>query len=191
MTEPQKDITRLIQEWQTGDRAAEQELFEVLYRVLHKIALQCLRSERDAGSLGPTALVHEAYLRFAGSYKILVNDRAHFLALAARVMRRIIVDRARARKTEKRGGNNQPVELTDSFAASTGEAEQVLAVDIALERLSQQSRRQAQIVEMRYFGGFSLEETAAVLGVSTRTARRDWQVARLRLKLAIDGARGL
>jgi RNA polymerase sigma-70 factor (ECF subfamily) len=191
MTEPDKDITRLIHEWQSGDRAAEQELFEALYRVLHRIAVQCLRSEHDAGSLGPTALVHEAYLRFAASYKIMVNDRAHFLALAARVMRRIIVDRARARKSEKRGGDNQPSELSDWAAASSEDVDQVLAVDQALDRLNQQSPRQARIVELRYFGGFSLEEAAAVLGVSTRTARRDWQVARLRLKLAIDGASGL
>ena len=105
-----------------------------MYRTLHRIALECLRSERDPGSLGPTALVHEAYLRFATSQKIAVNDRAHFLALAARVMRRIIVDRARARKSGKRGGNNQPIELSDTFAGSAEDADQVLAVDVALEK---------------------------------------------------------
>jgi RNA polymerase sigma-70 factor (ECF subfamily) len=189
--EPEKDITRLIQDWQGGNRAAEQALFEALYRTLHGIALHCLRSERDAGSMCATALVHEAYLRFANAERLSVGDRSHFLALAARVMRRIIVDRARARKSEKRGGDNQREDLSNSMIGSTDDADEVLAVDFALDKLDQESPRQARIVELRFFGGFSIEETAAALGVSTRTARRDWQLARLRLKLEIDGARGL
>ena len=138
--------------------------------------------------MGPTALVHEAYLRFANAEQISVSDRNHFLALAARVMRRIIVDRARARKSQKRGGNDVKADWNDDLVSTAEDADQVLAIDFALEKLDQQSPRQAKLVELRYFGGFTIEETAVVLGISVRTARREWQVARLRLKLAIDGA---
>lgn len=187
--ESETEITRLIREWQVGDRAAEQALFEALYRTLHNIAAHCLRSEPNAGSLGPTALVHEAYLRFVKAENLSIVDRNHFLALAARVMRRIVVDRARARRSHKRGGENIRVDLSD--IASTEDAEQVISIDHALDKLDQDCPRQARLVELRYFGGFSIEEAAAVLDISTRTARRDWQVARLRLKIAIDGSKNL
>ena|ERR1035441_156163 len=186
--EQDNDITRLIQEWQQGNRAAEQALFEAMYRALHRIAMHCLRSEPNAGSLSPTVLVHEAYLRFANAEKLPVVDRSHLLALAARVMRRIIVDRARARKSEKRGGDQVKIELVDNFISSTEDADEIIAINDALHSLRERSPRQARLVELRYFGGFSFEETAAVLGVSSRTARREWRVARLRLKQVIDGA---
>jgi RNA polymerase sigma factor (TIGR02999 family) len=182
------DITQLIRAWQLGDRGAEHVLFEALYGRLHQIAEHCLRSEAGADSLGPTALVHEAYLRFANGANLAIVDRNHFLALAARVMRRIIVDRARARKSQKRGGDQPKSNLDDNIGGLGQDPDEIIQIDIALDQLQKRSERQARLVELRYFGGFSIEETAAVLGVSTRTARREWQVARLRLKLAIDGA---
>src|ERR1035441_8632816 len=129
--EQDNDITRLIQEWQQGNRAAEQALFEAMYRALHRIAMHCLRSEPNAGSLSPTVLVHEAYLRFANAEKLPVVDRSHLLALAARVMRRIIVDRARARKSEKRGGDQVKIELVDNFISSTEDADEIIAINDA------------------------------------------------------------
>jgi RNA polymerase sigma factor (TIGR02999 family) len=180
------EITNLISKWQQGDKAAEHALFEAVYHKLHIMALHYLRTERKGDSLGATALVHEAYLRFEQSERLQVLNRAHFLALAARVMRRILVDRARARSTAKRSAETASCEDADLFG-SDSQAEEVLAVNLALESLARQSPRQAQLVELRYFGGFSEDETAGILGVSVRTIRRDWQVARTRLRIAMDG----
>jgi RNA polymerase sigma factor (TIGR02999 family) len=181
------DISRLISDWQRGNREAENALFEALYLRLHGIAMQCLRSEAPGHSMGPTMLVHEAYLRFQRAERLEVADRGHFLALAARVMRRIVVDRARARRTEKRGGDQVHDDLEHARASSDSEAEEVLAVDRALESLFRQSERQAQLVELRFFAGFSEEEAATALGISKRTVRREWQIARTRLRMAING----
>jgi RNA polymerase sigma factor (TIGR02999 family) len=181
------EITRLISDWQRGNRDAENALFEALYLRLHGIAVQCLRSETPGHSMGPTMLVHEAYLRFERSERLEVTDRGHFLALAARVMRRIVVDRARARRTEKRGGDQMHDDLEQAFASTDSEVDEILAVDRALESLFRQSQRQAQLVELRFFAGFNEDEAADALGISTRTARREWQVARTRLRMAING----
>jgi RNA polymerase sigma factor (TIGR02999 family) len=186
--EPDAEITQLLRQWQQGDREAERALFDALYRNLHDIAIGCLRSEQDAGSLGPTALVNEAYLRFANAGALSLADRNHFLALTARVMRRIIVDRARARKSRKRGGRELKAQFHDELAGTAEDPDVILAVDVALRKLDEEFPRPAKIVELHFFGGLSMEETAAILGVSSRTARRDWQWARLRLKVAIDGA---
>ncbi len=180
-------ITRLIQDWQRGDESAERTLFDLLYKRLHQLALSCLRSERAGNSLGPTALVHEAYLRFNAGAELQIVDRNHFLALAARVMRRIVVDHARARRTAKRGGDEVQVEMQDNLVSRQQDADTILAVDRALDQLSATAPRQARIVELRYFAGYSIDEAAAVLGISSRTARREWQVARVRLKGSIDG----
>jgi RNA polymerase sigma factor (TIGR02999 family) len=181
------EITRLIAEWREGDRSAENRLFELLYQKLRDIAVQCMRDEERCRTLGPTALVHEAYLRLSKSQHLDVSDRTHFLALAARVMRQILTDTARARRSAKRGGDPNRVELTECMIKTDSEADEIIAVDRALKQLSRQFPRQAVLVELRYFGGRSLEEAAAVMGVSARTARREWQVARIRLKEAIDG----
>jgi RNA polymerase sigma factor (TIGR02999 family) len=180
-------ITRLISDWQRGNRDAENALFEALYLRLHGIAAQCLRSESPGHSMGPTMLVHEAYLRFQKAERLEVADRGHFLALSARVMRRIVVDRARARRTEKRGGDQMRDDLDQAFAANDSETEEILAVDRALESLFRQSERQAQLVELRFFAGFNEDEAADALGISKRTVRREWQVARTRLRMAING----
>ena len=182
------EITRLIKQWQAGDKAAENALFEALYAKLHAIAARFLRSEAPGQTLGATALVHEAYLRFQRAERLDIAGSSHFLALAARVMRRILVDRARARRSEKRAGDRISLDAGDALLVSDAEADEILKVDLALETLAKQSPRQVQIVELRYFAGFNEEESAAALGISARTVRREWQVARTRLRLAIDGA---
>jgi RNA polymerase sigma-70 factor (ECF subfamily) len=184
---PQGQITRLIMAWQRGDETAEKALFEVLYRKLHLMAVQTLRREPQGRTLGPTDLVHEAYLRFRHAEGLEIANSQHFLTLAARVMRRILVDRARARLSDKRGGARARTELTDQLVSTTREALEILAVDRALDDLARQSARQAHLVELRFFAGYSEEESAVALGISARTARREWQLARTRLRLAIDG----
>lgn len=186
--DPSIDITRLISAWRGGDKNAENALFEALYKHLHSKALGLLRREPRGGSLGATALVHEAYLRFQRSACLEVADRNHFLKLAAKVMHQIVVDRARARHSEKRGGDVVRVEQTDQLVCTDADADQILAVDLALGQLQRHLPRQAQLVELKYFAGYTLEESAMVLGVSQRTLKRDWDQARVRLQIAIEGA---
>src|SRR5450755_70479 len=168
---PDGEITRLITNWQRGAPGAEDALFNALYKKLHGIALQCLQGERPDRAPAATSLVHEAYLRFRQAQNLQVVNSGHLLALAARVMHRIVLDRARARTSDKRGGDAVPVELTDALVAQAAEAEQILAVDFALQELAHHSPRKAQLVELRYFAGFSEEEAAACLGVSVRTVK--------------------
>jgi RNA polymerase sigma factor (TIGR02999 family) len=182
------DISKLIDQWQKGDRSAEQALFDAMYDSLHDIAGRIMRSERPNQTLGATGLVHEAYLRFCEAETLQISDRAHFLAFAAMVMRRIVVDRARARNAQKRSGEAVPIELNDGIVSTPNEAERILAVEEALQLLQAKAPRQAKLVELRYFAGFTLDEIAAILGMSTRTARREWQVARTRLRGVIDGS---
>ena len=170
----QGELTRLINEWQAGKPGAESALFDALYKALHDIALACLRGERPGGSLSATALVHEAYLRLRKSSRIEFVDRQHFLALVARVMRRILVDRARARTAGMRAANRVPEFFADLVVRSPQEAEQIIAIDSALEQLSSISPRQGHLVELRYFAGYTMEEAAGILGVSARTAKREW-----------------
>jgi RNA polymerase sigma factor (TIGR02999 family) len=181
-----EDITRLIAEWQQGNREAESALFERLYQRLHSIAAHLARSERAENSLGPTALIHEAYVRFCGSTQLKIVNRSHFLALAARVMRRILVDRARARKAAKRSAGEESSEAVAWFRDDT-DVDEVIAIDRALDVLQTRSPRQCRLVELRYFGGYTIEESAAALDISPRHARREWDVARTRLREAIDG----
>lgn len=181
------DITRLIAEWQNGNRAAEEALFEKLYHRLHKIADHLVRMEHVNQTLGPTALLHEAYLRFCGSTDLRIVNRAHFMALSARVMRRILVDRARARKAGKRAAEIAPIEGDILWFTNVADVDEIIAVDRALDALRGQSPRQCRLVELRYFAGCTIEESAAVLQISERHARREWNVARLRLREAIDG----
>jgi len=182
---PNTDITRLILRWTSGEKEVEDELFSALYDALHALASQCLRGEAQGRSLTATALVHEAYIRFCRSQNLIITNREHFFALASRVMRRILVDRARARQARPR----LEAAALDDFAMvlTVPEAEEIIAVDRALAELSRQSNRQAQLVELRYFAGYSLEECAMLLRISEKTAQRDWQVARVRLRIAIDG----
>lgn len=188
--DPSGDITRLISEWQRGNKAAENALFEALYKKLHAKALQVLRSEPRGQSMGPTALVHEAYLRLERAERLEITDREHFVKLVAKVMRGILVDRARARLSAKRGGDQVRVDEGVQLVRTDADADEILAVDLALGELKRQSPRQAQLVVLRYYGGFTLAESAAVLHVGERTAKRDWEAARTRLKIAIEGVEG-
>ena len=175
----QADVTGLLQRIADGSKEAEATLFAVVYQDLRQIARRALRREGKHHTLQTTAVVHEAYLRLARPRTAVFNNRTHFFAVAATVMRRVLVDHARAKHAEKRGGANEPVQL-DGFdpAVSMDKPEQVLAVDAALTRLSQVDERQARIVELRFFAGLTVEETAAALDISPRTVKREWQVAR-------------
>jgi RNA polymerase sigma factor (TIGR02999 family) len=172
------DITLLLAELRAGNRSAESRLLPLVYDELRRVARHYMRAERRDHTLQPTALVHEAYMRLAGQRDVDWQNRAHFFAVAAQLMRRILVDHARAHKAEKRGGTEPKIELGEGLALTEEKATELLAVDEALTRLAECDPRQARIVELRFFGGLSEEEAAEVLGVSARTVKRDWSVAR-------------
>ncbi len=182
------ELTHLILLWTKGDKAAEAKLFELLYDDLRNRAKTILLAEHDEVSLGPSGLVNEAYLCFERMGAIVIEDRHHFLRLAARVMRQIVIDRARARHSLKRGGEFKLVPQDEHADSATYDRTyEVLLVAHAMSDLKALSPRQEQVVEMRYFAGYSLEETAMLLGLSSRTVKRDFEVARARLRLAIEG----
>ena len=175
--EGQHDVTRLLRAVAEGNKEAEAALFDAVYQDLRRIARGALHGDRGH-TLQTTALVHEAYVRLTKSGSANFNDRGHFFAVAARAMRHILVDYARARQAEKRGGQ-PPMSLDDVVpAAHMAPPELVLAVDEALERLTVLDERQARIVELRFFAGMSVQETAEALGISARTVKREWQIAR-------------
>ena len=154
------------------------EFFPVVYEELRRIAHRELRHERTGHTLGTTALVHEAYLRLAHLDRIRWKSRAHFLAVAAQAMRRVLVDYAVARRAQKRGGGHVPDSLDDAVAIAGERSEELLALDEALQRLQSLDEQHARIVECRFFGGMSIEETAEALGVSPATVKRGWTMAR-------------
>ncbi|MDX2178144.1 MAG: ECF-type sigma factor [Bryobacteraceae bacterium] len=172
------EVTRILGRLSAGDRSAESDLFPLIFGELHRLAAARLRGERNNHTLQATALVNEAYVRLCGSGAIGYTDRAHFLRLAARLMRRILVDYARQRNAQKRPPAAAQVPLEGAVAISDGGAESALAIDELLERLAKVSDRAAQVVEMRFFGGLSEDEIAAGLDVTVRTVRRDWAMAR-------------
>jgi RNA polymerase sigma factor (TIGR02999 family) len=172
------DVTALLHAWTGGDLAARDELMAVVYRDLRQRAAGRLRRERADHSLQPTALVHEAYLRLIDQRRTAWQNRAHFFAVASELMRRILVDHARGRKMAKRSGRWQRVNLDDADRRSHPRDVDLLDLDAALSRLSTFDPRHAQIAELRFFGGLSLEETAHVVGRSVATVERDWQAAR-------------
>lgn len=180
-------VTELLKRWAAGEKTAEARLFDYVYRELRRVAGHYLRKEGPGHSLQPTALVNEVYLRIAGSDPVDWKDRAHFFALASRAMRRVLVDHARTKLAKKRGAEVQRVTWDGEGAPASSGAEEILAVDTALESLAKIEPRQASIVEMRYFSGLSVEETAAVLGVSSRTVKREWSLARIWLRQEIAG----
>ena len=171
------DVTRLLRAVAQGSKEAEAALFAAVYQDLRRIARRALKGDRDH-TLQTTALVHEAYVRLTKVNGTAFNDRVHFFAVAARAMRHILVDYARAQQAGKRAG--QPAVPLDDVAVAVHMAppEQVLAVDAALDRLTELDARQARIVELRFFAGMTVDETAEALGVSTRTVKREWHVAR-------------
>jgi len=171
------EVTRLLTEWKQGDRDALGKLVPLLYRELRRLAGHYLRQERAGHTLQPTALVHEAYLHLAGEDHGDWRDRAHFMAVAAQLMRRILVEYARRRSAAKRGGGVAVVELEDLADLREPELVEVLAVDEALARLAGIDPQQARVVELRYFAGLTAEETAEALGISPRTVKREWTLA--------------
>src|SRR5262249_14752810 len=151
---------------------------ELSYPELRKIARRCLRAERPEHTIQATALVHEAYLRLVDIRQVTWQDRAHFFAIAARLMRRILVDYARARRCAKRAGENRRVDFTESLVVSGHSAARVMQLDEALQALEKFDRRKAQVVEMRYFGGLTADEIAEVLNISRQSVNRDWSLAK-------------
>lgn len=172
------DITTQLHAWQAGDPSARERLFPLVYDELRLIAHRQLQRERPGHTLDTTALVHEAYLRLAGSTSHDFSDRAHFFAMAATAMRRILVDYARRYRTEKRGAAPRRVSLTDTMLVAEERADTLLAVDEALSELARIDPRLSRVVECRFFAGLTEEETAETLGVTSRTVRRDWTKAK-------------
>ncbi len=182
------EITRLLSDLRNGKREAEHALLEAVYPELKKRAAGYLRGERPGHTLQATALVNEAYMQLLGAPgAIPFQDRTHFFAVAAQAMRRILVDYARRRRAAKREGARARVEFTDMLAISEDRLDEVIAIDEALTRLAVFDARQSRIVEMRFFGGLTEEEIADILGVTSRTVKRDWKVAKAWLHGELTG----
>jgi RNA polymerase sigma factor (TIGR02999 family) len=187
MTDPGQ-ITVLLQRIREGDKEAESELVPIVYGGLHRLAERHIRSEREGHTLQPTALISELYLRIIRNTTVDWQNRAHFFAVAAATIRRILVDHARQVSAQRRPNPNQRVEFDENaIVYSDDRAEEVLVVDDALNKLKAWDERQAKVVELRFFGGLSLEETAEVLSISPRTVKRDWTMARAWLSTMLNG----
>jgi len=182
------DPTYLLAACQNGDRAAFDALFSLVYAELRSKAHRLLESQPRGHTLSTTALVHESYLKLIRTERLTLQDRAHFLAIAARAMRMVLVSYARSHDAEKRGSGSTPVNLDDALTLSNDRAEQMIALDEALERLSQLNDRLSQTVELRFFGGMTLEETAEALGVAQSTVKLDWKKARAWLHRELTNA---
>jgi RNA polymerase sigma factor (TIGR02999 family) len=178
MPADQSQISALLQRWSEGDSEAFDRLIPIIYERLREIAHHRLRGTPGERSLNTTGLVHEAYLRLVGSSGAAIASRNHFLAIASRVMRNVLVDHARSRTAAKRGGNAGSVEFNDAIWIDRVDVDAVSDLDAALQKLEQLDARQARIIEQRYFGGLSLEETADALGVSLATVKRELRTAR-------------
>jgi RNA polymerase sigma factor (TIGR02999 family) len=179
------ETTRLLSEWRAGDQTAFDRLLPIVYEELRRLASHYMRAERADHLLQTTALVHEAYLRLIDDKDASYQTRHHFFAVAAQVMRHVLVDYARARQRAKRGGGAPAVPLEDVAVISDERAEEVIAVDAALENLMSLDVRKGRIFELRHFGGLSVEEAAQVLQVSPATVARDWRMAKAWLRRAI------
>ena len=190
MPEPDADVTRILLSLRSGDRSALEELLPAVYGDLRARAERFMRGERPGHTLQPTALVHEAYLRLVDQRQVDWQCRAHFFAAAAETMRRILVDHARTRGRRKRGGGAIQVTLDDVVAGGEEWDDDVLALNEVLERLARVDARQARIVELRFFGGLSVEEVAEVLDLSPRTVAYEWAHARAWLKVELTRGPG-
>ena len=190
------DITGLLKAWSGGDKGALEQLMPLVYAQLHAQARRYMRSERADHTLQSTALVHEVYLRLTKTHEVTWNDRAHFFALSAQIMRRILVDAARARTASKRGGGaprvEPPANDPDRIPTAQSDTDLMLcALDDALDSLAQRDPRRVKVIELRFFAGLSVEETAGMLQVSPQTVMRDWRLAKVWLarELGADGCR--
>jgi RNA polymerase sigma factor (TIGR02999 family) len=174
-----EDVTQLLLEWRDGDTSALEQLMPLVYDELRRLARRCLRRERAGHTMQTTTLVHEAYLRLIDARRVAWHDRAHFFAIAAQLMRRVLVDEARRRHFQKRGGRLTRVSLNDAMLVSPERDAELVALDEALDRLAALAPRKSRVVEMRFFGGLSIEQTAAALNVSTDVVKREWRTAKL------------
>lgn len=176
------DITGLLTDWQGGNQAALDRLLPLIQRELQRIARRHLAHERQGHSMQPSSLIQEAFVRLLPGRNIEWRDRAHFFAVASSVMRHVLVDHARKRKREKRGGAAVHVQIDAAVILSSYQVEEVVAIDLALQRLAILDERKSKVLEMRLFGGLSIEETAAALGIAPNTVLRDWNFARAWLR---------
>jgi RNA polymerase sigma factor (TIGR02999 family) len=176
---PSHDVTHLLARWKDGDEAALQQLLPIVHEELRRLARRHMAGERPGHTLQPTALVNEAYLRLVNLKQMQWQNRAHFFAMAARLMRRILVDFARSRGYQKRGGGATQVSFTEALEVAEGQPTDVAALDEALEALAHVDERKSRVVELRFFGGLSVEEAAEVLNVSRETIKRDWTFAKM------------
>jgi len=186
-TPPDADVNRLLQAWSDGDRTALDKLAPIVYDELRRLAAHYMQQERSGHSLQATALVNEAYLRLVDYKRMRWENRAHFFAVSAQLMRRILVDHARKRNL-KRGAAYEKIALEDTAIIGEGQDETMVALDDAMQALARMDVRKAQVVELRFFGGLSVEETAEVLKVSAITVMRDWNTARAWLYREMSGA---
>jgi RNA polymerase sigma factor (TIGR02999 family) len=186
--EPAANVTGLLLKWGEDDQAALDQLIPLVHQELHRIARCCMAGERPENSFQATALVNEAYVRLVDGKTVAWHDRAHFMAVAARVMRRILVDHARARHYEKRGGHAQKVTFDEGLVVVSEPRQDFVALDDALQALHAIDERKSRVIELRFFGGLSVEETAAMLKVSPDTVMRDWRLAKVWLRRQIVDA---
>src|SRR3954466_1992436 len=186
-TQTQADVTKLLVNWTNGDKKALEALMPLVYGELHRLARRYLRRERSDHTLQSTALVHEAYMRMVDQKGVQWQNRAHFFAVAAQIIRRILVDHARTHNAEKRGGGACKLALDEAIGVSQKRDLNLVALDDAINGLAEMDPQQGRIVELRFFGGLSIEETAEVLGISPATVKRDWAVAKAWLYRDLSG----
>lgn len=185
MTSEPADVTQLLVEASQGDRGAVDALLPHVYKELRRLAGGYMKREREGHTLDATGLVHEAYMKLVDQSRVEWQNRSHFFGIAATAMRRILVDHARARQADKRGGGVEHAEIVDDLVASDERGDELIAVDEALERLAVWDPIKSRVVELRFFGGLSMEDTAHALGISLRTAQSDWAFARAWLYRAL------
>ena len=186
MDQPSHDVTRLLQDWSEGDEGAAERLMPLVYDELRRLARAYLLRERPDHTLQPTALVNEAYLRLVDQRRVNWQNRHHFFGIAAQMMRRVLVDHAREHAAEKRGGPRRKVSLDEADVPTGERAAELVALDEALQRLAEVFPRKGRVVELRFFGGLSVGETAAVIKASDKTVMREWESAKLWLYRELD-----
>jgi len=186
--QPPADVTQLLLQWGKGDASALNQLMPLVYDELRRLARRCLRRERQGHTMQTTTLVHEAYLRLIDAGRVPWQDRAHFFAIAAQLMRRVLVDQARKRQFQKRGGNFTRILLDEALVVSPERDPDLLALDEALAKLDQFAPRKCRVVELRFFAGLSIREAADALDISTDIVKREWRTAKLWLLHELGGA---
>ncbi len=186
MDQSSHEVTQILRDWSGGDASAAERLMPLVYDELRRLARSYLRRERSDHTLQPTALVNEAYLKLVDQSRVSWQDRHHFFGIAAQMMRRVLVDHARANAAEKRGGQRDKVPLDEAIVPTRERAAELVELDDALQRLTDVFPRKGKVVELRFFGGFSVEESAEILGVSDKTVMREWESAKLWLYREMD-----